>query len=81
MPRVKIKPAAANDLAEIWSYVSENSSEEQADRLIDKLDAQATLLAEAPKIGRLRPNLIGRVAVQLRDRQIYHLLPPRRKWH
>jgi|GEM_PF-2282101 len=58
MPVIKIKPVAYNDMTEIWYYVAENSSNEQADKLIDRLEAKVRFLAESPKIGRLRPELL-----------------------
>jgi len=58
MPVIKLKPTAYNDMAEIWSYVAENGSTEQADKLIDRLEAKVRSLAESPNFGRLRPELL-----------------------
>jgi toxin ParE1/3/4 len=46
---------AERDLDEIWSYVAEDASPTTADRLIDAIIDRFELLAEQPRIGRLRP--------------------------
>ena len=51
----RLSPLAERDLEEIWSYVAENASAITADRLIDAIIDRFELLAEQPRMGRLRP--------------------------
>lgn len=51
----RLSALAEQDLDEIWSYVAEDASPETADRLIDAIVEQFELLAEQPRMGRLRP--------------------------
>ena len=56
MPSVVLRPQAAADLAEIWSYIGEDSPA-HADAFIDRIDSEFGLLAKNPKMGRTRPEL------------------------
>ncbi|MGQ0736584.1 MAG: type II toxin-antitoxin system RelE/ParE family toxin [Acidobacteriota bacterium] len=51
----RLSALAEQDLEEIWSYVAEDASPATADRLIDAIIGRFELLAEQPRIGRLRP--------------------------
>jgi toxin ParE1/3/4 len=51
----RLSPLAERDLKEIWSYVAEDASFTSADRLIDAIFDRFELLAEQPRMGRLRP--------------------------
>ena len=51
----RLSTLAEQDLEEIWSYVAEDASPATADRLIDAIIERLELLAEQPRIGRLRP--------------------------
>jgi toxin ParE1/3/4 len=51
----RLSALAERDLDEIWSYVAEDASPTTADRLIDAIIDRFELLAEQPRIGRLRP--------------------------
>jgi toxin ParE1/3/4 len=51
----RLSPLAERDLDEIWSYVAEDASPATADRLIDAIVERFDLLAEQPRMGRLRP--------------------------
>lgn len=53
--RYRLSALAEQDLEEIWSYVAEDASPATADRLIDAIIDRFELLAEQPRIGRLRP--------------------------
>jgi toxin ParE1/3/4 len=77
MPVLKIKPAAHNDMAEIWCYIAENSSVERADKQIDSIEAKLNLLAGSPKIGRLRPELMESLRSFAAGRYIIFYLPIR----
>ena len=59
MTAISKRPPAYNDLAEIWCYVAENSNEKLADKLIDRFEAKATLLAKSAKMGKSRPELMA----------------------
>jgi len=50
-----LSPLAERDLEEIWSYVAEDASHATADRVIDGIIQRFELLAEQPRMGRLRP--------------------------
>lgn len=50
----RLSDLAESDLAEIWSYVAEDSPT-RADRLIDAIFDRFELLVEQPRIGRNRP--------------------------
>src|ERR671919_276395 len=51
----RLSALAEQDLEEIWSYVAEDASHATADRLIDGIIDRFELLAEQPRMGRLRP--------------------------
>jgi toxin ParE1/3/4 len=51
----RLSALAERDLEEIWSYVGEDASPATADRLIDVIVDRFELLAEQPRMGRLRP--------------------------
>ena len=51
----RLSPRAEQDLDEVWLYVAEDASPTTADRLIDDLVDRFDLLAEQPRMGRLRP--------------------------
>lgn len=49
-------PQAEADLIDIWLYVAEDQPL-NADRLLDRLDEAAHLIAETPGMGVIRPSL------------------------
>ena len=51
----RLSDLAEQDLEKIWSYVAEDASPATADRLIDAIIDRFELLAEQPRMGRLRP--------------------------
>jgi toxin ParE1/3/4 len=51
----RLSALAERDLDAIWSYVAEDASPASADRLIDAIIDRFELLAEQPRMGRLRP--------------------------
>ena len=51
----RLAPLAERDPEEVWSYVAEDASPATADRLIDAIIDRFELLAEQPRMGRLRP--------------------------
>jgi toxin ParE1/3/4 len=55
--QVSKRPLALTDLAEIWSFIADDS-EANADRFLDKLDQKLQLLATQPQMGRARPELM-----------------------
>jgi toxin ParE1/3/4 len=50
------RPRALLDLAEIWSYITEDSAR-NADAFASRIDKTFKLLAGRPGIGRVRPEL------------------------
>ena len=50
------RPLAADDIAEIWDHIADDSLR-AADRWIDQLDEQFALLATQPLMGRARDEL------------------------
>ena len=55
-PRFVLTPQARADLLEIWNYISEDSPE-NADRVLERLYAAFTRLAETPGMGHHREDL------------------------
>ena len=51
----RLSALAEQDLDEIWSYVAEDANPTTADRLMDAIIDRFELLAEQPRMGRLRP--------------------------
>ena len=56
MPAVVVRPRALSDLAEIWAYVAEGSSD-QADGFVDLIDSKFQALSRRPGMGRRRREL------------------------
>lgn len=56
MANVFYSASAENDLLEAWLYVAEDSVA-AADRLLDRIEAEAVRLQEQPMMGRERPEL------------------------
>jgi toxin ParE1/3/4 len=52
MPDCTLRPAARQDLEDIWSYSANQWGEQQADAYIRQLNDGFILLAEAPETGR-----------------------------
>ena len=53
----RISPAAHNDLLDIWIYISERATDEQADGLIEQIGDTCSMLSRNPHTGRLREEL------------------------
>ena len=51
----RLSSRAEQDLGEAWLYVAEEASPTTVDRFIDDLVDRIGLLAEQPRMGRLRP--------------------------
>ena len=51
----RLSALAERDLDEIWSFVADGANPTTADRLIDAIVDRFELLAEQPRMGRLRP--------------------------
>ena len=51
----QLSSLAEQDLDEIWLYFAEDASPATADRLVDDIIDRFSLLAEQPRMGRLRP--------------------------
>lgn len=60
MPQVRKRPLAVTDLADIWSYIADDS-EQQADLFLDLIEGKLVLLATQPEMGRDRPELAPRL--------------------
>lgn len=56
MGKVTKRPLALADLAEIWSFIADDS-EANADRFLVKLETRLKLLATQPRMGRERSEL------------------------
>jgi toxin ParE1/3/4 len=56
MTTYRLSARARRDLAEIWAYVADDSSD-QADRFLESIVAQLRVLAQNPQIGRSRTEL------------------------
>lgn len=69
-------PQAEADLIDIWLYVSEDQPL-NADRLLDRLDDAAKLIAETPKMGVDRPELLsGLKSFPIGNHVLYYRVKP-----
>lgn len=66
MAAIRRTPQARNDLKDIWRHVAGKASETVADRLLDRIAAAATVLADYPYSGVARPE----VHPELRSRPV-----------
>jgi toxin ParE1/3/4 len=53
----QLSPAARNDLADIWLYLSENVTDQQADSFIDDFGEKCHQITLHPLLGRARDEL------------------------
>ena len=63
----RLTPAALSDLEEIWRYSSEQWSEDQADRYIDKLEHLFGTLVLMPALGRDYPEFTPPVRIHVHE--------------
>jgi toxin ParE1/3/4 len=64
---------AEQDLDEVWLYGAEDASPTTADRLIDDIVDRFDLLAEQPRMGRLRPEFgAGVRSISVENHVIYY---------
>ncbi|MBC7921725.1 MAG: type II toxin-antitoxin system RelE/ParE family toxin [Ferruginibacter sp.] len=76
MATYQLSPAARNDLADIWLYLSENVSDQQADAFIDGFGEKCQQLALHPFLGRARNELRpGLRSLPLNPYLIFYDLP------
>ena len=61
MARIIRRERAAQDLAEDWSYIAEDSGIERADRFLERVEHRLLLLAEHPYSGRARDTIRPRL--------------------
>lgn len=57
MYKVRLTPAARDDLKEIWNYSYDTWGEAKADAYLMAIDAKFRTIEENPKIGRRRPDI------------------------
>jgi toxin ParE1/3/4 len=57
MPQVLKRPLAEADLDDIWWYIAQDNPD-AADRLLDKIEEQCLALAQFPKMGTTRDELV-----------------------
>lgn len=74
MPEVHKRPLAFADLAEIWSFIADDS-ERQADLFLAKLAEKFDLLATQPMMGRERSELMPALRSFPIDRYIVFFVP------
>ena len=58
MPSIVIRPKAADDFAEIWAYIAEDSPRE-ADSFASLIQKELRMLSRQPRMGRERPELLA----------------------
>ena len=68
------RPLAYSDLAEIWSFIADDS-ESAADRFLGVLDQKFRLLATQPRLGRLRHELMPALRSLPVGRDVIFYLP------
>jgi len=72
MAQVLRRPLAQNDIDDIWNYIA---SDNAADNWLNKLDAQFTLLALQPLMGRARDELAAKIRSFPFGRYVIFYLP------
>ena len=76
MKKISIRPLVIDDLAEIWSYIAEDSPN-RADTFIDSIDGKFHELAQSPHIGRSRNELLpGLCSFSVGRYLIFYLIIP-----
>lgn len=58
LPQTRLSVRASEDLLELWLYVAE-SNPTAADRILDNIERVVGLLAENPRMGRERSELLS----------------------
>jgi len=56
VPTITLSQRAKQDLQAIWAYIA-NDKPRAADHTLDTIDARVRLLADNPKLGRLRTDI------------------------
>ena len=74
MAGVYKRPLALADLAEIWSYIADDS-ERNADKFLTLLDSKLELLSTQARMGRDRPDLLPSLRSFLIDRYLVFYQP------
>ena len=77
MPRLVLAPEAHHDLQEIRDHIAKDDPR-AARRVVTRLRDMARLLAGAPAIGRLRPELGTQIRSFVADRYVLFYRPLRR---
>lgn len=57
MKRVEISERALGDLSEIWAYIA-SENVEAAERYLGEIEKRFRILAESPRIGRARDDIV-----------------------
>lgn len=57
MGRIRRKPQALQDAAELWYYIATESDSTRADAVLDDIDHTIEMLSNHPKMGRARDEL------------------------
>ncbi len=60
MKRVVVTGSARRDRTELWLHIADDNLD-AADRLIEEIDQKLLLLADAPNLGRARPDIAPRL--------------------
>lgn len=68
--RVVFRPAAEQDLFDLYAYVAENDGRMRAAALIDRVEAACLHLAEFPERGRRRDDLMPGLRILPLDRRV-----------
>jgi plasmid stabilization system protein ParE len=77
--RIVKRPRALDDLAEIWAYIAQDSTE-SADSFAALIDRNFQTLARHPAMGRSRPEL-AKTPAQLRNGPLRDFLRAAVKWY
>ncbi len=74
MSEIFKRPLAEADLDDIWDYIEEHSSQEQAEDFLRKLGTKIETLARSPYIGRSRDELLpGLRSFPFKDYLIFYV--------
>jgi toxin ParE1/3/4 len=75
MGRIVQRPLALEDVGDAWWYIAFSSGSARADAWLDRLDETFRVLSEAPRIGRLRPEMMEGLRSFPSDKYIVFYFP------
>lgn len=75
MSRVIIRPQAVQDVRDLWLYLADHASPEQADRVVEQIRQKLELASAYPYMGRSREELRPHVRSLVIGRYVAFYIP------